>query len=138
VEFDIRRSRPKEDSNVQRHVVIWLVVFALVIALALWGLPKYKVYKLGLSGKAQLKEAEFNRQIKVEEAKAEKESATLKKEAEIIRAEGIAEANKIIAGSITDQYLKYKFIEGLNDGNTEVIYVPTETNLPILEARDVR
>jgi len=31
---------------------------------------------------------------------------------------------------------KYKFIEWLNEGNTEVIYVPTEANLPILEARD--
>ena len=49
---------------------------------------------------------------------------------------GIAEANKIIAGSITTEYIRYKFIEGLNDGNTEVIYVPTEANLPILEARN--
>lgn len=28
------------------------------------------------------------------------------------------------------------FIEGLNDGDTEVIYVPTEANIPILEVED--
>lgn len=63
-------------------------------------------------------------------------SAQKDAEIEVERAKGIAEANEIIAESITDGYLHYRFIEGLNDGNTEVIYVPTETNLPILEARN--
>lgn len=98
-------------------------------------LPQYGVWSKELSGKAQLKEAEWNRQIAIAEAEAEKESAVLKADAEVLRARGIAEANKVIAGSITEEYIKYKFVEGLNDGNTEVIYVPTEANLPILEAR---
>lgn len=70
--------------------------------------------------------------------KKEFELVSAKKDAEIEveRAKGIAEANEIIAESITEGYLHYRFIEGLNDGNTEVIYVPTETNLPILEARN--
>ena len=70
--------------------------------------------------------------------KKEFELVSAKKDAEIEveRAKGVAEANQIIAESITEGYLHYKFIEGLNDGNTEVIYVPTETNLPILEARN--
>ena len=106
----------------------------IIIASSMWGMPKYKVYKLELEGKAQLKQAEWNRQIAVQEAAAEKESASLIADAEVVRARGIAEANDIIAGSITEEYIRYKFIEGLNDGNTEVIYVPTEANLPILEA----
>jgi len=65
-------------------------------------------------------------------------SAQKDAEIEVARAKGIAEANVIIAESISDGYLHYRFIEGLNDGNTEVIYVPTEANLPILEARDER
>jgi len=121
------------DSGKYFTVMMIVVVIGLLI-LALWGVPNYKVYSRELNGKAQLKEAEWNRQIAIEEAQAEKESAKLKAEAEVIRAEGIAGANRIIAGSITPEYLKYKFIEGLNDGNTEVIYVPTEANLPILEA----
>ena len=100
----------------------------------MWGMPNYNVYARELSGKAELREAEWNRQIAVQEAQAIKESAALKADAEVIRAQGIAEANEIIAGSITTEYIKYKFIEGLNDGNTEVIYVATEAGLPILEA----
>ena len=115
-------------------VLVSVVLMMGLLMLALWGIPNYKVYARELNGKAQLREAEWNRQIAIQEAEAEKESAKLRAEAEVIRAEGIAGANKIIAGSITPEYLKYKFIEGLNDGNTEVIYVPTEANLPILEA----
>jgi len=112
------------------------IIIMLVVGIAMWGMPKYKVYSKELSGKAQLREAEWNRQIQIQEAEAEKASAVLKAEAEVSRAKGIAEANKIISNSITTEYIKYKFVEGLNDGHTEVIYVPTEANLPILEARD--
>lgn len=111
-----------------------IVAVLIVIGVLLFGIPTYNVWQKGLNGKAQLAEAEWNRQITIKEAEAELESAKLKKQSDIIRAEGIAEANLIIADSISDEYLKYKFIEGLNDGNTEVIYVPTEANLPILEA----
>lgn len=115
------------------------IVLAVIIALILivgmmWALPKYRIYRLELNGKANLKEAEWSKKIAIEEAKAEKESAVLKAEAEITRAKGIAEANKIIDKSLTSNYIKYKFVEGLNDGNTEVIYVPTEGNIPVLEA----
>jgi len=122
--------------NDQTKTILLVLIIGAAIAFAMWGIPNYKVYSLELSGKAQLKEAEWNRQIAVQEAQALKESAKLKAEAEVIRADGIAQANKIIAGSLTDEYIKYKFVEGLNDGHTEVIYVPTEANLPILEARD--
>jgi predicted Holliday junction resolvase-like endonuclease len=111
-----------------------VVVIVLVIGGLAWGIPNYNVYQKELNGKAQLREAEWNRQIAIQEAEAEKASASLKAEAEVIRAGGIAKANEIIAGSITTEYIKYKFIEGLNDGNTEVIYVATEAGLPILEA----
>jgi len=119
-------------------VVFIVIIILLVLAVlgAMWALPKYMVYSQELSGKADLKEAEWSRQIAVEEAKATKDSATLKSEAEVIRARGIAEANRIISQSLTKEYIQYKFVEGLNDGNTEVIYVPTEANLPLLEARN--
>jgi regulator of protease activity HflC (stomatin/prohibitin superfamily) len=118
----------------------WLAIAGIVAVLllfggVLWGIPNYKVYARELNGKAQLREAEWNRQIAIQEAEALKESAKLMAEAEILRAGGIAKANEIIADSITEEYIRYKFVEGLNDGNTEVIYVPTEANLPILEAR---
>ena len=117
-------------------VMFILVIFVIAaVVLAMWLLPKYFVYKQELSGKADLREAEWNKQIAIEEAKAELESAELKRQADIIRAEGIAEANEIIAQSLTPDYIKWKWVEGLHDGSSEIIYVPTEANLPILEAR---
>jgi len=97
-------------------------------------MPKYRIYRLELSGQADLKEAEWTKQIIIEEARAELESADLKRQADIIRAEGVAEANRIIAQSLTKEYIQFKWVEGLHDGSSEVIYVPTEVNLPILEA----
>lgn len=119
--------------------IIFVSIFVLamligMVLLAMWAMPQYGVYSKELSGKAQLKEAEWNRQIAIQEAEAEKQSATLKAEAEVIRAGGIAEANRIISNSLTNEYIKYKFVEGLNDGNTEVIYVATEAGIPILES----
>lgn len=113
-----------------------IMTIVIITGLLMFILPQYGVWSMELSGKAELKEAEWSRQIAVEEAKAEKDAASLKAEAEVIRAAGIAKANEIISKSLTKEYIQYKFVEGLNDGNTEVIYVPTEANLPILEARN--
>jgi regulator of protease activity HflC (stomatin/prohibitin superfamily) len=123
-------------ANVELVWMFLIVIFLVFIVVLFFLYPIYNVWAMGKSGEAQLKEAESNRKIAIEEAKAIRESADLKAEAEIIRARGIAEANKIIADSLTDEYLKYKFIEGLNDGNTETIYVPTEANIPILEVKN--
>jgi len=127
-------------SEVVGFVAIVIVVIVL-IGLLMWGLPKYRIYKLELQGKADLKEAEWSKQILIEEARAIKESAKLRAEAEVERAKGVAEANKIIGDSLEDNdaYLRYLWIQGLHDGSSEVIYIPTEGNLPILEAtRNVR
>jgi len=128
-------SNNKEGHRIMYTVIAIIVVAILFIAVVMWILPKYGVYAKELSGKAELKEAEWNRQIAIEEAEAEKASATLKAEADIIRAGGIAEANRIISATLTKEYITWKWVEGLHDGSSEVIYVATEANLPILEAR---
>jgi len=58
------------------------------------------------------------------------------KDAEIAvaKAKGVAESNRIIAGSISDNYLRYLWIEGIQNSEKQIIYVPTEANLPIMEA----
>jgi regulator of protease activity HflC (stomatin/prohibitin superfamily) len=83
-----------------------------------------------------LREAEWDRQVAVEEAKAKLDSAKFHADAEIERAKGVAEANEIIGTSLkgNEVYLRYLWINGLQDGSSEVIYIPTEANLPILEA----
>lgn len=111
-------------------------VICLLVGGSMYAYPRYKVWQKELSGKADLKEAEWNKQILVEEAKAEKESAVLYAQAEVERARGVAEANRIIGESLqgNEAYLRYLWINGLQDGSSEVIYIPTEANLPILEA----
>ena len=113
-----------------------LTAIGLLIATGMWGCPQYRVYSLELSGVARLKEAESSRKIAVEEARAKMESAKMLSKAEVERARGVAEANEIIGESLknNDAYLRYLWIQGLHDGSSETIYIPTEGNLPILEA----
>jgi len=112
------------------------ILIITIIGCSMYIFPKYGVWSEELAGKAELKKAEWNKQIAIEEAKAELESATLKAKAEVERAKGVAEANEIIGKSLKGNYayLTYLWINGLHDGSSEVIYIPTEANLPILEA----
>lgn len=113
--------------------IFLICVFVLV---GLWGCPKWNVYRRTLAGEAELKQAEWNRQIAIKEAEAKQEAAKALAQAEIERAKGVAEANKIIGESLNhnEAYLRYLWIQGLETNNMQVIYVPTEGNLPILEA----
>lgn len=113
--------------------VVALLVMA-VVAIPMWGIPQWGVYRASQAGEAELKQAQQNRQIAILEAEAERDSAELKRETDVIRAEGIAEANRIIGASITSEYIQWRWVEGLHNGEGEIIYIPTEANLPILEA----
>ena len=119
-----------------KSILIFIILGVTVILGLMFGMPMYNVWQQEMTGKAEFSRAEQNRRIKVEEAKAEKESAIFRAEAEIIRAEGVAKANEIIGGSLKDNkdYLTYLWIQALYDESNSVIYVPTEANLPILEA----
>lgn len=117
--------------------IIVSVIFALIVIvgwLIFW--PQYSVYSKEMRGRAAYAEAEQNRRIQVLEAQAAKESAAQLSEAEIIRAKGVAEANRIVAEGLggPEGYLRYLWIQQLSQNNQNVIYVPTETGLPILEA----
>lgn len=118
-------------------VMFAMVLFVGICGLGFWACPKYNVYSQTLAGEARLREAESSRQIAVLEAKALLESAKFQSEAEIERARGVAEANEIIGQSLkgNEAYLRYLWIENLDKGNGERIYIPTEAGLPILEAR---
>jgi hypothetical protein len=110
--------------------------FALLILAILGFGPIYSVWAQRLSGEAELAKAESSRQIRVLEARSEQEAAKFLAEAEVIRAEGVSKANKIIGDSLQNNegYLRYLWIQGLQSNHMQVVYVPTEANLPILEA----
>jgi len=116
--------------------VAGILLLGIVVAGSMWGCPQYSVYSAQKDGEAKLAEAQSSRQIAVLEAKAKQDSARELAAAEVERAKGVAQANKIIGDSLqgNEDYLRYLWIQSLENGKSEVIYVPTEANLPILEA----
>ncbi|WP_300526758.1 hypothetical protein [Maricaulis sp.] len=112
------------------------VLGVAVLGGALWGLPQYGVWQQELAGRAELVRAEQNRRIAVLEAQARLEAEELNAEAEVARARGVAEANSIVAEGLggPEGYLRYLWIQSLGENGQDVIYIPTEAGLPILEA----
>lgn len=112
------------------------VVVLLVVGVGLWGCPQYNIYQSRLAGEAELANAEYSKKVAVQTAQAKLDSAKMLADAEIIRAQGVAQANKIIGESLkgNEAYLRYLWIDKLELDKGQVIYVPTEAGLPILEA----
>ena len=111
-------------------ILIALICFIALMILILFGWPHYKVWKQGMDGQAALAEAEQSKMIQVQVAKAELESAKLR-----------AQAIQLVGQAAKDypEYRKQEFIgafgEALRDGRIQqIIYVPTEANIPIVEA----
>jgi regulator of protease activity HflC (stomatin/prohibitin superfamily) len=113
------------------------LVIVGTICLALTGCPRYNVYSQEMSGRAKLAEAQSSRQVAVLEARAKMESAKSLAEAEVLRADGAAKANHILQNSLggPEGYLRYLQIQALADTNAKLIYVPTESGLPVTEAQ---
>ncbi|MDS7929248.1 hypothetical protein RMB13_07115 [Acinetobacter sp. V102_4] len=111
-------------------IVLTAALILIIIILVLFAWPHYKVWKQGMNGQAALAEAEQSKMIQVQTAKAELESAKL-------RAEAIQTIGK--AAKEFPEYRKQEFIgafgDALRDGKIQqIIYVPTEANIPVLEA----
>ena len=117
-----------------------VVAVVIVAALVLIGMPTYNVYAKQMQGKAAYEQAVQDRRIRVLEAQAALDSAQLTAQAEVARARGTNEANRIMAESLggPDNYLRWSYIHMLEETagkpGREVIYIPTEAARPILEA----
>lgn len=120
-------------------VIAGILALGILTAVGMVGCPEYEVYNQRLLGEAELARAQQNRQIAVNEAQAKMDSAKLLAQAEVERARGVAQANAIIGDSLrgNESYLRYLWITEVGatkDSDKTVVYVPTEANLPILEA----
>ena len=113
-----------------------LLLLAILGAAAMFVLPQWNVWRAELAGKAALAEAENARKVQIEEAKARLESARYYAEAEVERSKGVARANEIVAAGLggPEGYLRYLWINKLGENGQDVIYIPTEAGMPILEA----
>ncbi|MDK2379961.1 MULTISPECIES: hypothetical protein [Bacteroides] len=115
--------------------IVTVILVATMMTGGLFIVPYYNVWQQEMSGKAEFAKAEQNRKIKIEEAKANLEAEKLNAQAEVERAKGAAEAIRIENGSITPAYIQYLWVRQQSNLNDKtVIYIPTETNLPVLEA----
>jgi len=127
----------KDVMSFLKAIVGVIVAAVTFVFLCMWAWPYYNVYSMRMDGLAQLAHATSAKEVAVAEAKAKMESAEFLSKAEIIRAEGVAKANTIIGDSLkgNDSYLRYLWIQNLErTGNQQVIYIPTEGGLPILES----
>ena len=113
-------------------VLVIVVVVTAIVGGMMAVIPRYNVWSKGLNGEAQLREAEYSKQILVREAEAKLEAEKLNALAEIERAKGMAEAMEIENGRLTETYIKYLWVRGMAD-NDNIVYIPTEAALPILE-----
>jgi hypothetical protein len=113
-----------------------LILLIGLIVLGMWGCPRYNVYSSRKDGEAALAHAQASKEVQVAEAKAKMESAVYNAQADTIRAHGIARSNQIIGESLKNnkEYLSWLWIDNLEKNPNAVFYIPTEANLPILEA----
>ena len=122
--------RQQGDATVAAIVILVVLGIVVLILALMFGLPVYGVWQQELSGKAQLARANQSRQILVTQAIAEEEAAKH-------RANAIA-----IMGEMAKKYPEYRqqefigaFSEAMHNGRiNQIIYVPTEAGIPILEA----
>lgn len=121
---------------------IWLLIVASGFAFfgGVWyAYKQVQVWSASMNGQAVLAEAEYSRQVRIKEAQAKKESATLEGEAELTRADFASRANKALADGLGghEGYLRYLYIRMLEEQGGEgkqIIYIPTEAGMPVLEA----
>ncbi len=122
-------------------ISVGIGIIVICMLWSLWLEPHWNVWASHKRGLADLANAQNEQQIQVAHAKARLDAAQLNKQAAIIEAEAVAEQIDKIGQQLTahDLYLRWQWIKMMEetheDAERTVIYVPTEAQLPILEAR---
>lgn len=118
--------------------IVWVALVVIVlIGWALFGMPMWRVWAQRKQGEADLQQAHKEQQIQVSKAQGRLDAAAINKQAAIIEAQAVAAQIETIGQTLTkhDLYLKWQWIKMMEERpESSVIYVPTEANLPILEA----
>src|SRR5947209_3579378 len=99
-----------QNGNFKHWGLVIKLVAGFVVFFFFWVLaiaPIYNVWERGQAGKAALSQADYNRQVQVVNAQANLQAQKYNAESEVARAQGVAQANNIIKGTITDQYIRY-------------------------------
>jgi hypothetical protein len=108
----------------------------LFVAFLMWVLPVYSVWSRKKKGEADLAEANFGEQVAIAQANARLKAADLNRMAEEIDALAVSNSVKVIGNALKNNegYIRWQWIKMMGETDSDIIYVPTEANLPILEA----
>jgi regulator of protease activity HflC (stomatin/prohibitin superfamily) len=125
-----------KSENCSAEVLLVGAITAGILAGIFFGWPIYNVWSKGMGGEALLREAESTRRVSVLEATAKRDAAVMLAQADIERAKGVAESNRIIGTSLENnpRYLQWLYITELSEGaekGNKVIYMPTEGGMPV-------
>ena len=127
--YETKRAQRQAD-NIRLTIKVVTATTAVVLAiifLFLLVMPQIRLYR-----------ANTEKQAAIAEARAKRDAASFLADAEIERARGVSEANRIIAQSITDEYTRWLYVSNLSElaekSGATVVYVPTEGGVPVLEA----
>lgn len=132
----LRKAERYEDEKatvdaICKWVALGVVVIIAIVLSCMFLLPQYGVWKAELEGKAKLAEAEYSKQVLVQEAQSNLEAEKLNAESEVERAKGAAEARKTEGlGMTAEQYIQYLWVKKLDLSQSKTIYLPTEGGLP--------
>ena len=115
---------------------IIIISFCFLIAFSFWFFPVWGVWQSRKTGEAALEQANFEEQIAIAKANARLKSAEMNKQSEIVEAEAVSISINKIGEALqkNDSYLRWQWIKMMDRSDNATIYVPTEANLPILEA----
>ncbi len=115
-----------DDETKKALIKFAAVTLALMTAYAI-AYPKYNAWRMKIQGQGMLAKAEAEKMILVEQARAELDSAKM-------QAEAIA-----IVGQAAQDFPEYReqqfmvaFGNAVEQGDVQMIFVPTEANIPIL------
>jgi len=116
-------------NDTSRRSTLNIVLISMLVVLFMLAWPRYRIWQKGLAGEASLMQAVHERQILVEQARAERDAAKL-------RAEAIQ-----IVGQAAKDFPEYRYQEFLgafgeafqNDSISKIVFIPTEANVPITE-----
>lgn len=120
----------KEMKTISKAALIGTVLLVVLASGVFFAVPKYNAWRKVVAAEADLKAAEYTRRVIVEQAKAELEAAQ-------------SQADAIgIVGKAAQEFPEYReqefirsFASSLERGDVELIFVPTEANVPIIKTK---
>lgn len=129
-EIEVAEAKAKEHAAVQRTTKLAIRVGVGLLALLVLSIGGCKAVN------PQLKryQIETERKALISQAKSKRDAAVFEAQAEVERAKGVAEAQRVIGETLTPEYTAWLYVSQMPDLDGALIYVPTEGGIPVLEA----